>query len=145
MLILKLQHLCLLYDPSLSLLTKGAQTITKIVRWSKTAFMHSRVLVISWVTNTISDWDGDGSVSAKSWRCNIWSESLVKYLTGSISPDEQIWFLTNKSLSDEQVEFPTNGIPSCKVEFPSNGILSCKIELPTKGNSTAAAVGTNPT
>ena len=52
---------------------------------------------------------------------------------GRISPDQQIWFLTNKSSSDEQAEFPTNRI------------MSCKGELPTKGNSTAAVSGTNPT
>ena len=118
----------------LSLLSQTApKRSQRSSRWSKTAFIHSRVLVISWRTNAISDWDRDGSFSTKSWRCNIWSESLVKYPTDIISPDEQIWFLINKSLSDEHVEFPTKGIPSCKAEFP------------TKGNSTDAFAGTNPT
>ena len=119
---------------SLSLFSqKASKRSQRSSRWSKTAFMHSWVLAISWRTNAISDWDGDGSFAAKSWRCNIWLESLVKFPTDRISPDGQIWFPTNKSSSDEQIEFPTNGIPSCKVEFP------------TKGNKTDAVAGNNPT
>ena len=120
---------------SLSLVSqKAPRWSQRSPRWSKTAYIQS-LTVILWMTNAISDWDGDESFSAKSWRCNIWYESLVKLPIDSFSPDEQIWFLTNKSSSDEQVEFPTNGNLPCRP----------KAEFPTKRNFIDAFAGTNPT
>ena len=118
---------------SLSLFSqKAPKRSQRSSRWSKTAFIHSRVLAISWKTNAISDWDGDGSFSTKSWRCNIWSESLVKFPTDIISPDDS--WLRNvcqmNRLNFQQIQFR-----HVKLNFQQKEIQQMPLLEPIQHNS----------
>ena len=70
---------------------KAFKQSIRLSRRSKTAFIHLRAFVISWMTHAISDWDGNGSFSPilavmgyctlGNWQCQGTASHYTKFTT----------------------------------------------------------------